>query len=86
MNRPLYLHFKAGESGPFQTIPVMGIDSPLWHHKQGLQYTRTGYGSRIPTRWKVRFAGRLYRVYCTIYSNIGTCWIRVDGEKVTVQD
>lgn len=49
--------------------------------KRGLQYTASGYGTRIPTRWIVNYAGRTRRVYCTIYSNAGSCWIVVDGKK-----
>lgn len=47
----------------------------------GLQYTRSGYGRRIPTRHMVRLPGspRWRRVYCCIYSNSGTCY--VDGPK-----
>lgn len=59
----------------FQTIEVESKDSPLWHHNQGLQFTSTGYGSRIPTRTMVKFNGKWRRVYCKIYSNIGTCYI-----------
>ena len=47
----------------------------LPHQVQGLSFTATGYGSRIPTIHKVRFNGRWRRVYCSIYSNIGTCYI-----------
>jgi len=47
----------------------------LWWQKRGLQYTRTGYGSRIPTSWMVHKDGRWRRVYCAIWSNIGTCYI-----------
>jgi hypothetical protein len=60
--------------------------SLLWWQERGLSYTRTGYGRKIPTSKMVRLDGchRWRRVYCTIYSNIGTCWIVVDGEKVVV--
>jgi len=49
--------------------------SPLWWHDRGLSYTASGYGKRIPTRHMVRHAGKWRRVYCCIYSNIGTCYI-----------
>lgn len=60
--------------------------SLLWWQKMGLSYTATGYGSKIPTSKMVRLPGchRWRRVYCTIYSNVGTCWIVVDGERVVV--
>lgn len=49
--------------------------APMAHHLRGLQYTRSGYGSRIPTAHMVRFNGRWRRVYCCIWSNSGTCYI-----------
>jgi len=51
------------------------IDAPLEWQKKGLSKTSTGYGKKIPTRSKVRYQGRLYRVYCDIYSNSGHCYI-----------
>lgn len=56
------------------------------HHKQGLSYTATGYGSKIPTQYKVKYNGRFYRVYCAIFSNIGTLYIISKGSKITVKD
>ena len=49
--------------------------SYLWWQKQNLSYTATGYGAKIPTSWMVRIGKRWYRVYCCIYSNIGSCYI-----------
>lgn len=51
------------------------INSPLWWHDRGLSYTASGYGRKIPTRWKIRHNGRLKRVYCCIFSNAGTAYI-----------
>ena len=56
------------------------------HHKRGLTYTATGYGGKIPTQYKVKYNGRYYRVYCAIFSNIGTLYIISKGEKITVRD
>jgi len=47
--------------------------------KKGLSYTATGYGSKIPTTQKVWYEGKWRRIYCTIFSNIGTSWITVMG-------
>lgn len=33
------------------------------------------YGSRRPTRYMVKYKNRWRRVYCCIYSNVGTCFI-----------
>lgn len=64
---------------------VETIDAPMYHHTMGYTYTRTGYGAAIPLRLKVPFNGRLYRVYCTQYSNAGTCWIKSKGVKYIVR-
>ena len=52
-------------------------DAPLWWHLKGLSYTASGYGRKIPTRHMVRLPGasRWRRVYCCIYSNVGTCYV-----------
>ena len=59
--------------------------SPLWWQEQGLSYTASGYGAKIPTQWMVRTIDQKWRrVYCAIYSNIGTTYIVQGGEKVIV--
>ena len=50
-------------------------DAPLPHHIAGLQFTRSGYGRKIPTIHKVKINGRWRRVYCCVYSNAGTCYV-----------
>jgi hypothetical protein len=49
----------------------------LPHHVAGLQYTRSGYGSKVPTTHMVKLPGgkRWRRVYCCIWSNSGTCYV-----------
>lgn len=40
----------------------------------------TGYGAKIPTQYKIKHInGRIYRMYCMIYSNSGSCYITVAG-------
>ena len=75
MNRTVYL----GDS------PVTAEFRPMSHHVAGLTYTRSGYGAKIPTPYMVSLGGRLRRVYCTVYSNMGTCWIMVNGKKEIVR-
>lgn len=60
------------------------IYAPLEWQKQGLQETATGYGSRLTTSKKISFNGKLYRVYCTCWSNAGSCWFKVKGRKIYV--
>ena len=47
--------------------------------------TATGYGRKLPTRHMVKLPGgkRWRRVYCCIYSNVGTCYVlQADGWAV----
>ena len=55
------------------TFPVI-IDR-LWWQEKGLSFTTSGYGSRIPTQYKVKVNNKWRRVYCKIYSNIGMLYI-----------
>ncbi len=67
-----------------QGSPAHRISELPWQ-KQGLSYTASGYGAKIPTHHMVRTIDQKWRrVYCTIYSNIGTLWIVQDGEKIIV--
>ena len=77
-----------GTFDSFCTVSVPCIDKPLWWQLQRLSYTSTGYGSRIPTQYMVKFNDRWHRVYCRIYSNIGTCYIgRIEqGLIVQIED
>lgn len=60
------------------------IDSPLDWQKRGLQETASGYGARLTTNWKIRYQGKDYRVYCTCFSNSGSCWFKAKGKKIFV--
>ena len=71
------------------TVQVESKEAPLWIHDAGLDRTASGYGSRIPTRYMVKFNGRWRRVYCRCYSNNGTLYIgqlRAVGERLIVRD
>ena len=50
--------------------------------KMNLMYTSTGYGRKIPTDYKVKISNRWYRVYCCIFSNNGTVYIRKDKQDM----
>lgn len=58
--------------------------SPMRHHVLQLQYTATGYGSKIPTRYVVKFNNRWRRVYSICFSNVSTEYIIINGERCTV--
>lgn len=60
-------------------------DAPMAHHVRGLTFTATGYGSRIPTRYMVKFDDKWRR----IFSNSGTLYIGklpAVGERLIVRD
>jgi hypothetical protein len=60
------------------------VDAPLPWQKQGLHQTASGYGKKLTMREKIHYNGRLYRLYCTIFSNNGTAWFIARGRKITV--
>ncbi len=58
---------------------------PMPHHKLGLSYTATGYGSKIPTEYMVKTIDNKWRrVYCCIFSNSGTLYVMHGKEKTIV--
>ena len=80
---------QAGEYFNSFTLGVESKEQPLWLHDAGLAPTASGYGSRIPTRYMVKFNGKWRRVYCRCYSNNGTLYIgqlRAVGERLIVRD
>lgn len=87
-----FLHgmtFRAnGEAHSYWTKEVEIVDKPLWWQEKGLSFTASGYGKRIPSRYMVRFNGKLRRVYVCQFSNAGTAyigeWIVGRGAEVTV--
>lgn len=85
MSLQAYLqHGKFG--GPYLTesVPVKQTDAP----RSG--QTRSGYGGRIPTSFMIQWRGVWHRVYCMIYSNSGTLYVRTkdtdaDNGKICVR-
>ena len=65
--------------------PMAMSERLLEWQRRGLQYTATGYGTKIPTSKVIRWSdGKVRRVYCDIYSNIGSCYCLIHGCKVSV--
>ena len=60
------------------------VECPLWWHKQGLQQTAIGYGRKLTMSSKIHYEGRLYRLYCTCYSNAGSVWFTCKGRRIYV--
>ena len=65
--------------------PHRAVRAPLWWHDKGLQQTATGYGSKLTTPYKVEHNGRLYRVYCICWSNIGSLYIISKGQHLYIR-
>jgi len=43
----------------------------------------SGYGSKIPTQWLLQIDGkRWHRVYVVQWSNAGSCYVLVGGERL----
>lgn len=40
-----------------------------------------GYGQKISTPWKIHFAGKLRRIYCTCWSNAPSSWFMVGKDR-----
>ena len=61
-------------------------DAPLWWQLKGLPYTASGYGRKIPTSKMVRLPSSSVwrRVYCCIYSNIGTCYVTQGKDWIVI--
>ena len=86
MEVELYLQHKSTDNRCHRTERVQNKLEPMRHHKLGLTYTATGYGSKIPTEYMVKYNNRWYRVYCAIYSNNGTLYIISNGNKIKVTE
>lgn len=86
----LYLQTKSerkdGTYHSYLTTELESKEAPLWWQTRGLYYTATGYGRRIPTTQMVKYNGRWRRVYCCIFSNIGTCYIGKLSDSMIITD
>lgn len=60
------------------------IEAPMWYHLKGLSETSSGYGRKLNSGLKISFNSRQYRLYVTIFSNSGTMWFKVKGQKIIV--
>ena len=66
--------------------PMAEAEKMLDWQRRGLQYTSTGYGTKIPTSKVIKWTdGKVRRVYCDIYSNAGSCYCMIHGCKVSVE-
>jgi hypothetical protein len=51
-------------------------DKPKWLYcgQIRLMETRSGYGMKLTSDYKVKFNGKNYRLYWTCISNVGSIW------------
>ena len=49
-------------------------------------YSRTGYGSKLPTGYMVNDGTRNRRVYAICYSNAASFYVLVKGDKLFIQN
>lgn len=73
------------EHPDFKSQQFEPVESLLWWQEKGLSYTASGYGRKIPTRWKIKVTNRLYRVYCYIHSNVGFLYIIKNRQEIAVE-
>lgn len=51
----------------------------------GYNRSVTGYGPKIPTRYRVQYLGRSRRVYAMCYGNAASTYIIVNGETQFIE-
>ena len=73
-----------GSYPDYNHIPLETFDNVLWWQERGLMYTSTGYGKKIPTTYMVKHNNRMKRVYCCIYSNVGSLYIKDKGNDIFI--
>lgn len=74
------------ESLTLNGLAVESKQDYLWWQLQNLQFTASGYGSRIPTSYKIKHKNKWRRVYCRIYSNAGICYIGKLSDSLIVSN
>ena len=68
----------------FVNYPKDLVLSQLTWQKAGLQQTTSGYGAKLTNSYKISYEGKLYRIYTTCYSNAGSSWFTVKGQKIYI--
>jgi hypothetical protein len=61
------------------------VERLLWWQKQGLSFSGSGYGGKIPTRYLYKHNNILKRVYCACYGNSGTCYVVSGKDKIILR-
>jgi hypothetical protein len=56
----------------------------LWWQEKGLSYTASGYSSKMPTQNEIFIGKYWYRVYCSVFSNVGVLSIYPKGVRTII--
>lgn len=56
--------------------------APLPWQQQFRPETVSGYGRKLNSGFKIRFNGRTYRVYLTLFAETGSSWFIAHGRKI----
>lgn len=72
-------HGEAGTPMKTESVPQKTTDTPNFG-------SITGYGPKQPTQFMVFWLGRWRRVYCKIWSNVGSLYIIRKGVQIRVTD
>lgn len=76
----IYLQHKSDGNDCFMTEKVAHIVTDI-----PINRSRTGYGAKIPTCYKVKYNGRFYRVYSECFSNLSREYIAGEFGKINVR-
>lgn len=77
MNQVQYLKKENGDRYYEEDL----ILCPLEWQKKGLRETASGYGKKLTTQYKVRHQNKMRRVYCHIFSNVGSLYVIIKGHR-----
>lgn len=77
--------------GGVQYVPddfILSVaDRPLERQRKGLQYTASGYGDKIPSRYMVQCADhRWRRVYISQFINAGSAYLLINCQRIYLHD
>lgn len=76
---------KSGDHNNIRSILLTDfLHAPLPWQKRGLSQTRSGYGAKLTSEYKICFEGKLYRIYHTCYGNASSSWFRQGKRKIFV--
>jgi len=67
--------------GPYRTEMADGIAVDAYAPPNPY---KSGYGPKIPTRYRILYLGHWRRVYCALYANSGSLYVIILGDATIV--